>query len=113
MYGDYETLGDGRTADALVDFTGGVAEKLVLANLGLNDLNAQLDFFTKLKDAIENRALINCNIDVRVTVLKLYSEVPLIRPPMVLVKSCLKATFPNFVPVILTWICIIIPESDD
>ncbi|XP_045183793.2 calpain-5-like isoform X2 [Mercenaria mercenaria] len=63
LYGDYETLVNGRTADALVDFTGGVAEKLVLANLGLNDLNAQLDFFTKLKDALDNRALINCNID--------------------------------------------------
>jgi hypothetical protein len=38
----------------------------VLANLGLNDLNCQLDFFTKLKEALENKALINCNIDVSV-----------------------------------------------
>ncbi|KAL4216640.1 Calpain-6 [Mactra antiquata] len=63
LYGDYETLKNGRTADALVDFTGGVAEKLVLANLGLTDQNSKLDFFGKLKDALENRALINCNID--------------------------------------------------
>lgn len=63
LYGDYETLATGRTADALVDFTGGVAETLTLSKLSLNDFNSQLDFFTKLKEATENRALINCNIE--------------------------------------------------
>ncbi|XP_052787580.1 calpain-5-like [Mya arenaria] len=62
LYGDYETLSNGRTADALVDFTGGVAEKLVLATIGLSDTHSQLGFFEKLKDALDNHALVNCNI---------------------------------------------------
>jgi hypothetical protein len=37
LYGDYESLIQGDTADALVDFTGGVAEKLVLMNINLQD----------------------------------------------------------------------------
>ena len=61
-------MATGRTADALVDFTGGVAETLTLSKLSLNDFNSQLDFFTKLKEATENRALINCNIEVDDTV---------------------------------------------
>ncbi|XP_060570780.1 calpain-5-like [Ruditapes philippinarum] len=65
LYGDYETLGYGRTADALVDFTGGVAEKLVLANFASNDPTCQLDLFNKLKDAMDDRALLNCNFDCR------------------------------------------------
>jgi calpain-5 len=64
LYGDYETLGYGRTADALVDFTGGVAEKLLLANFASNDPNSQLDLFNKLKDAMDDRALLNCDFDV-------------------------------------------------
>ncbi|XP_052234356.1 calpain-5-like isoform X2 [Dreissena polymorpha] len=63
LYGDYETLSKGRTADALVDFTGGVAEKLVLAEIGLSDTHSQMEFFNKLREAVENHALINCNID--------------------------------------------------
>ena len=66
LYGDYETLTTGRTADALVDFTGGVAETLYLAKLNLVDFNSQVEIFTKLKEAIENRALINCNIEVSI-----------------------------------------------
>ena len=64
LYGDYETLATGRTADALVDFSGGVAETLKLAKLNLDDFNSQIELFTKLKEASENKALINCNIDV-------------------------------------------------
>lgn len=63
LYGDYETLNDGCTLDALVDFTGGVPEKLVLAKLQLTDHPSQMTFFNKLKDALDNHALINCNID--------------------------------------------------
>jgi len=65
LYGDYETLSNGRTADALVDFTGGVAEKLVLAEVGLSDTHSQLAFFKKLQEAVENHALVNCNIEVQ------------------------------------------------
>lgn len=64
LFGDYETLSHGRTADALVDFTGGVAEKLELQKLGVSDTHSQLELFNKVKDALENHALVNCNIDV-------------------------------------------------
>jgi hypothetical protein len=57
-------MGYGRASDSLVDFTGGVAEKLVLANFEPNDPNSQRDLFKKLKDAMDDRALLNCNIDV-------------------------------------------------
>ncbi|XP_060570764.1 calpain-5-like [Ruditapes philippinarum] len=65
LYGDYETMGYGRASDSLVDFTGGVAEKLVLANFEPNDPNSQRDLFKKLKDAMDDRALLNCNIDCK------------------------------------------------
>ncbi|XP_063437596.1 calpain-5-like isoform X1 [Mytilus trossulus] len=62
LYGDYESLTEGDTADALVDFTGGVAEKLVLMNINLQDDQMKMALFRKLRDASENQALINCNI---------------------------------------------------
>lgn len=64
MYGDYESLNDGRSADALVDFTGGVAEKLVLTRLDFNDPKITEQLFFKLRESNENSALINCNIEV-------------------------------------------------
>ena len=64
LYGDYESLIEGDTADALVDFTGGVAEKLVLMNINLQDDQMKMALFRKLRDASENQALINCNIRV-------------------------------------------------
>lgn len=64
LYGDYESLNDGRSADALVDFTGGVAEKLVLTRLDLNDTKIVDQLFYKLKESCENSALMNCNIEV-------------------------------------------------
>lgn len=63
LFGDYETLNGIRTADALVDFTGGVSEKLILAKLQLTDEQSQIHFFNKLKDALDDHALVNCNID--------------------------------------------------
>ena len=67
-------MSNGRTADALVDFTGGVAEKLVLAEVGLSDTHSQLAFFKKLQEAVENHALVNCNIEVRrVLMFELYT----------------------------------------
>lgn len=65
LYGDYESLNDGRSADALVDFTGGVAEKLVLTRLDLNDTKIVDQLFYKLKESCDNSALMNCNIEVR------------------------------------------------
>ena len=64
LYGDYESLIQGDTADALVDFTGGVAEKLVLMNINLQDELMKTALFKKMRDASENSALINCNIQV-------------------------------------------------
>ncbi|KAJ8306658.1 hypothetical protein KUTeg_015699 [Tegillarca granosa] len=57
LYGDYESLQTGRTGDALVDFTSGVAEQIVLSKINISDENIQQQFFNKLKDATENRAL--------------------------------------------------------
>lgn len=47
-----------------MDFTGGVAEKLVLAKVGVSDTHSQIELFNKVKEALENHALINCNIEV-------------------------------------------------
>lgn len=58
-------MNDGRSADALVDFTGGVAEKLVLTRLDLNDTKIVDQLFYKLKESCDNSALMNCNIEVR------------------------------------------------
>ena len=54
----------GRTADALVDFTGGVAEKLMLTKFNLSDPEVRMPLFMKMRDACDSRALINCNIEV-------------------------------------------------
>lgn len=67
LYGDYESLNDGRSADALVDFTGGVAEKLVLTRLDLNDTKIVDQLFYKLKESCDNSALMNCNIECQKT----------------------------------------------
>lgn len=47
-----------------MDFTSGVAEQLVLSKINISDDNIRQQLFNKLKDATENRALVNCNIDV-------------------------------------------------
>ncbi|XP_060064999.1 calpain-5-like [Ylistrum balloti] len=67
LYGDYESLNTGRTGDALVDFTGGVAEKLVMSRININDKNVKKQLFLKLKDASDNKALMNCNIQCQRT----------------------------------------------
>ena len=64
LYGDYESLMFGYVADALVDFTGGVAEKLVLSELLLQDWENREALFDKMLDAIELKAFINCHIEV-------------------------------------------------
>ena len=69
LYGDYETLVIGYAADALVDFTGGVAEKLDLNDRHLEDEEDAERLFLDLHEASENKALIVCNIAVSVTVI--------------------------------------------
>ena len=64
LFGDYETLSHGDTADALVDFTGGVAEKIELKKFSVSDTHSQLEVFNKVKEALDNHGLINCNIEV-------------------------------------------------
>ena len=64
MYGDYETLMTGYAADAMVDFTGGVAEKVDYNNLHLEEEENQESHFRDLLAASENSALIICNMAV-------------------------------------------------
>ena len=54
----------GFTADAMVDFTGGVPEKLILKEMSLGDPEKREAFFIDLQAAVDNRALINCAIQV-------------------------------------------------
>jgi aspartate/tyrosine/aromatic aminotransferase len=54
----------GYTADALVDFTGGVAEKNIIKDMGLSDKHKSYKFFSDIKIAVENKALVNVFIDV-------------------------------------------------
>ncbi|XP_013379035.1 calpain-5 isoform X1 [Lingula anatina] len=63
LYGDYETLKTGYPADALVDFTGGVAEKLDLMQYGVRqNEDDKMEFFEELLDASENSSLIIATI---------------------------------------------------
>ena len=64
LYGDYESLSAGFTADALVDFTGGVAEKCVVKSMDLDDEKKYYKFFEDLKVAVENKSLVNVYVDV-------------------------------------------------
>ncbi|XP_046381711.1 calpain-5-like isoform X4 [Haliotis rufescens] len=63
LYGDYESLNFGYVADALVDFTGGVSEKLETSTLFLDKPENMQELFNKLTDASENKALINAKIE--------------------------------------------------
>ncbi|CAH1789673.1 unnamed protein product [Owenia fusiformis] len=62
LYGDYESLVNGCTADTLVDFTGGVAESHDLTLFDLHDKDGLNNFFLDLRDGIENRSLITACI---------------------------------------------------
>lgn len=68
LYGDYETLMTGYAADALVDFTGGIAEKLDYNDLHLEEEENAERHFMELLEASENNALIICNIAVSVII---------------------------------------------
>ncbi|XP_074661230.1 calpain-5-like isoform X2 [Tubulanus polymorphus] len=64
LYGDYEHLKTGFIADALVDFTGGVAEKIDLSKKDLqeNDEHKYL-FFNDLMSSVDNHSLAVAYID--------------------------------------------------
>ena len=75
LFGDYETLIKGHSVDALVDFTGGVPERLILGDMDLvrNEDKLQ-DFFCKLLDASADRSLVMCSLDVSIILLTTYSH---------------------------------------
>ncbi|XP_066578750.1 calpain-5 [Amia ocellicauda] len=63
LNGCYEALEGGNTAEALVDFTGGVSEPLVLDRAGLaRQPPLRRALFTTLSRAHSHRALITCSI---------------------------------------------------
>ncbi len=64
LYGDYESLSTGYTADALVDFTGGVAEHLALSSLNVDGMEGRDQLFMHLLESRENKMLMVCNVDV-------------------------------------------------
>ena len=66
LYGDYESLSTGHTIDALVDFTGGVAERLDLVAHGLQSSSPHglSQIMQILHEACDNNALIITSIKV-------------------------------------------------
>lgn len=64
LYGDYESLATGYAADALVDFTGGVAEKFVLSEMNLQVEETRYALYEDLRFASENNALLLASIAV-------------------------------------------------
>lgn len=64
LYGDYESLNTGFTADALVDFTGGVAERIELNFMDLNDAEIKDKLFKDLLNASENNSFVVCKMAV-------------------------------------------------
>ncbi|KAL8575841.1 hypothetical protein ACOMHN_014846 [Nucella lapillus] len=65
LFGDYESLAHGYAVDALVDFTGGVAERLDLQKYDLDHDITFRKIFQKLMASIENKALIVAEITER------------------------------------------------
>ena len=64
LYGDYESLTYGYVADALVDMTGGVSEKLVVSELELDKPENKVELLNKLLRANQQKAFIVCRIEV-------------------------------------------------
>lgn len=66
LNGCYEALEGGNTAEALVDFTGGVSEPISLARCSLmQHPDQRKTLFQTLSKAHSQRALITCSIRVR------------------------------------------------
>ncbi|XP_076452213.1 calpain-5-like [Babylonia areolata] len=62
LFGDYESLAQGFAVDALVDFTGGVAERLDLSQYDLAHEITSRKIFQKIYAATDNKALIVAEI---------------------------------------------------
>eukprot|EP00061_Rhincodon_typus_P012805 g38764.t1 len=68
LAGCYESLDGGNTADALVDFTGGVSEPIDLVQGNFSTLEDQrLQLFEKLLKVFSREGLISCSIRVTFT----------------------------------------------
>lgn len=66
MFGCYEALDGGNTADALVDFTGGVSEPIDLLENGHKEDEEKRDELFERVLKVHNRGgLISCSIRVR------------------------------------------------
>lgn len=66
MCGCYEALDGGNTADALVDFTGGVSEPMDLMESGLKDNEEKRsELFERVLKVHDRGGLISCSIRVR------------------------------------------------
>ncbi len=67
MNGCYEVLEGGNTADALADFTGGVAEPIDIIDGGYGaDNDKRMQLFKELSDSMKtDHALISASIRVR------------------------------------------------
>ena len=67
MNGCYENLDGGNTADALVDFTGGVAQSIDLVKEKyMEDDDKKKKFHQELKKCADRHFLISASIKVRV-----------------------------------------------
>ena len=64
LYGDYESLAKGYTIDALVDFTGGIAERLDLVALGVDNPFVGEEVLKTMVNASDNKALMVASIRV-------------------------------------------------
>ena len=66
MCGCYEALDGGNTADALVDFTGGVSEPMDLTVNGFKeDEEKRSELFERVLKVHDRGGLISCSIKVR------------------------------------------------
>ena len=68
--GCYEVLEGGNTADALADFTGGVAEPIDIVDGGYSaDNDKRMQLFKELSDSMKNdHALISASIRVSINI---------------------------------------------
>ena len=73
LHGDYESLSNCCTADVLVDFTGGLPEKLLLTSYRQSSTADKLEnLHQRIAQCLDNGALVNCNINVRYFTLQLF-----------------------------------------
>lgn len=64
LAGCYESLEAGNTADALVDFTGGIAETIKMEGENYEEESKREELFKLLDKSMDRRALVCCSIRV-------------------------------------------------